>query len=272
MPNIFKKRPGSEATPYLFPDASELLPEPEPEPESRPAPPEEPDEQSDPIRYAQIQTEHILNSAHRQAEKLLEEARAEAEAIQQEAYEKARREGYEVGLAEGIAQGVAQALEESARAREVQADQLLSQVERWLAQAGDRLDRQMDDNLEELRDLALAIAEKVVCVSLKSSTEVIGRMIQTAVDKRRRREWAHIYIADCDARRLAPVPASLTNALAALSDRVRIIPMAEDESGTCIIELPDEIIDASAGTQLNNIRTMLSDMPVTGRDTLFSQQ
>ena len=62
------------------------------------------------------------------------------------------------------------------------------------------------------------------------------RMIQTAIDKRKRREWAHIYIAECDAKHLSKVPASLMNALSALSDRVRIIPMADDEAGTCIIE------------------------------------
>lgn len=279
MPNIFKRKSRPEAVPYLFPNASDLMPEPEPEPEPEPAAPEDaeaaeaaeeqPDETKDPVRYAQIQTEHILSSAQRQADKLLEEARAEAEAHRQEVYDRAKREGYEAGLAEGIARGMAQALEENARAREEHAVRLEQEIERWLERAGERLDRQLDDNVEELRDLALAIAEKVVCISLKSSTEVIGRMIQTAVDKRKRREWAHIYIAECDARRLAPVPASLAHALAALSDRVRIIPMADDESGTCIIELPDEIIDASAATQLGNIRTMLSDMPVTGRDTLF---
>ena len=124
----------------------------------------------------------------------------------------------------------------------------------------------MDDNVEELRDLAIAIAEKVVCVSLKSSSEVIGRMIQTAVDKRKRREWAHIYIAECDAKYFTKVPAALTAALSSLSDRVRIIPMADDEAGTCIIEMPDEIIDASAATQLNNIRTLLADAPTGGYD------
>ena len=58
---------------------------------------------------------------------------------------------------------------------------------------------------------------------------------------------------------MVKVPASLMTALSALSDRVRIIPMADDEAGTCIIETPDEIVDASAATQLNNIRTLLSD-------------
>ena len=40
--------------------------------------------------------------------------------------------------------------------------------------------------------------------------------------------------------------------------------MADDEAGTCIIEMPDEIIDASAATQLNNIRTLLADAPASG--------
>ena len=31
------------------------------------------------------------------------------------------------------------------------------------------------------------------------------------------------------------------------------------ESGTCIIEMPDEIVDASASTQLDNLRTILMD-------------
>ena len=78
-------------------------------------------------------------------------------------------------------------------------------------------------------------------------------------DKRKRREWVHIYIAECDAKRLSQLPASLSATLSGLSDRVRIIPMGDDESGTCIIETPDEIIDASAATQLNNIRSILMD-------------
>ena len=37
--------------------------------------------------------------------------------------------------------------------------------------------------------------------------------------------------------------------------------LSDDEAGTCIIEMPDEIIDASAATQIHNIRSMLADIP-----------
>jgi flagellar assembly protein FliH len=63
---------------------------------------------------------------------------------------------------------------------------------------------------------------------------------------------------------MVQIPQNLATALSTLSDRVRIIPVADDEPGTCIIEMPDEIIDASASTQLNNLRGMLMDLPGGG--------
>ncbi len=281
MPNIFKHFMRAAAEPYQFPDAEELiqaeelppeevlLPEEgledlDPQGERTAEPLEEPPEEN-PISFAQIQADSILEDARRQAEQLLEDsrqsARQEAEQVFAAAREDGRREGY--------GQGLAQARQEAAKEREEQAKRLEEQVERFLTQAGSALDRQMDQNIDELRDLALAIAEKVVCVSLKSSADVISRMIQTAVDKRKRREWVHIYIAECDAKRLSQLPASLSATLSGLSDRVRIIPMGDDESGTCIIETPDEIIDASAATQLNNIRSILMDTGGGGGGSLF---
>ena len=276
MPNIFKHFMRTPAELYQFPDAQDLMEEEEeplPPPEEEGPPPEEgegppqaaePEEaareeepEENPISFAQIQAESILADAHRQVEELLEEARA---AAAQEA-EEVRAAAREAGRQEGYQQGMAQAMEEAAQLREEQAAAQEAQVEQFLEQAGAALDRQMDESVDDLRDLALAIAEKVVCVSLKSSADVICRMIQTAVDKRKRREWVHIYIAGCDAKRLGQMPASLSATLSGLSDRVRIIPIADDESGTCIIETPDEIIDASSATQLNNIRGILMDTP-----------
>ena len=64
---------------------------------------------------------------------------------------------------------------------------------------------------------------------------------------------------ESDAKRMGQIPASLTAAVSGISDRVRIIPMSDDDSGTLVIEMPDEIIDASASTQMGNIRGLLSN-------------
>ena len=274
MPNIFKALSRSRAEPYHFPKAEELVVEPEPEEEEPPVSEEMPDpegeaqqpeeqpqtEEENPVSYAQIQADLILADARREAEELLEQARQDAERESEAVLARARENGYQ----DGYVQGMAQAAAEAAQLREKQAAALEEEVHRFLQQAGAELDRQMDRSVADLRDLAMAVAEKVVCISLKSSGDVIARMIQTAIDKRKRKEWVHIYIAECDARKMSQIPASLSSALTALSDRVRIIPMADDESGTCIIEMPDEIVDASAATQLNNLRTILSDTANSG--------
>lgn len=203
----------------------------------------------------------MLLEAKRQAEKILGDARQEAQRHAEMLYEDARRNGWETGHAEGVSQGSAQALEENRRVCEEKIKALSEEVAQFLERANAALDRQMDENIGELRELAIAVAEKVIAVSLRSSSEVIGRMIQAAVDKRKRREWVRIHIAECDAKRMARLSPALTAALASLSSQVRIIPMADDEPGTCIIEMPDEIIDASAATQIHNIRSMLADIP-----------
>ena len=303
MPNIFKAFSRAKAEPYKFPNAEEIVvpgTKPEPEPESEPEsvseeeffllgdepsseeagfdvtvgdgePKDEPERSPEtepketPVSFAQIQAEQILADARREADRILLQARDKAGEESREVLARAREEGYR----EGYVAGMAQAAGESRQAREEQAARLEEEIHRFMEHAGATLDRQMDQSVDDLRDLAIAVAEKVICVSLKSSADVIARMIQTAIDKRKKKEWVHIYIAECDAKRLSQLPASLTAALSALSDRVRIIPMADDESGTCIIEMPDEIVDASVSTQLGNLRTILNDTAAGASGNLF---
>lgn len=294
MPSLFKRFTSrAKAEPYRFPDAKELMREdekppeeetlwspesfddvggeplpgaPEPEETSVP-PPAEPEpeqapeeEEPNPVEFARIQAEKILEDARAQAEEILEKSRLDA-AVEAE---KIRGEAQESGYLEGYNQGVAQGSREARDAMEERAAAWEAEVARYLERAGGELDRKLDDSVEELRDLAMAIAEKVVGISLKSSSDVICRMIQNAIDKKKRREWVHIYISECDAKGLGQIPASLSTALTALSGRVRLIPIADDEPGTCIIETPDEIIDASASTQLGNIRNLLMDTASSG--------
>ena len=215
---------------------------------------EKPEPQMD---YASVQAEQILQEAQLKADALL----ASAEAQAAEMAEAAREEGFQQGFAQGSAQGLEQSLAEQRQLQAQQAAELAEEVGQFLARANVILERQMDENIGELRDLAIAVAEKVIGISLESSSEVIERMIRMAVDKRKRREWVQIYVTERDARRLVRVSPMLSGALSALSDRVRIIPVSDDEAGVCIIEMPDQIIDASVSTQLDNLRSTLSETP-----------
>ena len=278
MPGIFKRFTSVSADKYVFPDAEDLnipgetaaepltleeftdseLPADTDTPEPRPKP-EEPVKKKDPspIDFAQIQADAILAEAQQEANKLREKAMADLEAELGELRNQAHTEGYQAGFAEGMAEGRQEArlqLEQMAAEQE-------KEVAAFLKDAVRVRDQLLEDSKQDLKELALAIAEKVIHVSLKSSGDILIRMIESATAKRRRCEWVQVYIADRDARASANTVPELTEALSRLSDRVRVIPMTGDESGTCKIEMPDEIIDASVSTQLDNLRGLISQEP-----------
>ena len=224
----------------------EKQPEPEPSPEPK---------KETPVHYAKLQAELILNQAREEAEQILAQARQRAETEQEEIRAGARDEGYR----EGYAQGIAKAMDDSVRDREATAARLEKEVKSFLEKASLARDEMLVQSREELLDLCLSVAEKVVRVSLKSSSEVIVRMIQTATERMKRQEWVHIYISGCDARQLAQISPALTTTLGALSQHIKVVPMGDDEGGTCIVETPEEIVDASVSTQMSNIRDVLYD-------------
>lgn len=219
------------------------------------APPAAPSGPGGPVQYAQLQAELILKQAREEAEELLAGARAAAKAEQEEIRMGARDEGYR----EGYAQGISKAMEDAQRDREAVAERLEKEVQAFLEKADMAREEFVRQSQDELLDLCIAVAEKVVRVSLKSSSEVIVRMIQTATERMKRQEWVHIYISGCDTKGVAQISPALTTALGALSQHVKIIPMGDDEGGTCIVETPEEIIDASVSTQMTNIRDLLRD-------------
>ena len=227
-------------------EAEEEPPEPEPPPEPK---------KETPVHYAQLQAELILNQAREEAEQILAQARQRAEAEQEEIRAGARDEGYR----EGYAQGIAKAMDDSVRDREATAARLEKEVQAFLEKASLAREEMLLQTQDELLELCLSVAEKVVRVSLKSSSEVIVRMIQTATERMKRQEWVHIYISGCDNRQLAQISPALTSTLGALSQHIKVVPMGDDEGGTCIIETPEEIADASVSTQMSNIRDVLYD-------------
>ena len=208
-----------------------------------------------PVQYAQLQAELILRQAREEAELMMAEARDHVQEELESIRAGARDEGYRAGYMEGTAK----AMEDSARDREEQAKRLEEDVKAFLEKASLAREELLMQTREELLDLCIAVAEKVVRVSLRSSSEVIVRMIQTATERMKKQEWVHIYIPGCDARGVTKISPALTTTLAGLSQHIKVVPMGDEEDGTCIIETPEEIIDASVSTQMSTMRDLLSE-------------
>lgn len=216
--------------------------------------PERDPERRKSVDFAQIQAQAILDDAHRRSEELAQQAKLDLEAELELIRQGARQEGFR----EGYAEGMVSALDAAKAEREAHAIRQQEEVKQFLERASDAREQLIEDTKDELCDLAIAAAEKVIRISLKSSKDVIARIIQGATEKLKRKEWVHVYVAACDVGTKAQVSPELTAALLGIGGNVKIVPMAGDESGTCIIEMPDEIIDASVSTQIGNIRELLS--------------
>ena len=258
------KPPEPDPLPELDLDDLDLGPDPEDGEEDSPYPEDAPKsagelKREDPVSFAQVQAEALLREARKDVEAYRREALETFEAELEAQREAARKEGYD----EGFAAGMAEAAVEAKAKLETMAAKQIQDVKTFMEGAARARDAMLDDTREEIKDMAVAIAEKVIQVSLKNSSDIILRMVDAATDTHKRCAWAHIYVADCDVRGKAQTPPELAAALSHISERVRVIPMADDESGTLIVELPDVIMDASVSTQLGNIREVLRN---TGPD------
>lgn len=114
--------------------------------------------------------------------------------------------------------------------------------------------------LEELKDVAVAVGEKVIRVSLRSSGAVIRRMIESETEKLNKMAWVRIYMEHNDYETMIQADTEVLSHLARLSDNVKFVVMEQASGGSCIIEMPDEIIDISVDTQLENIRKLLGNI------------
>lgn len=199
----------------------------------------------------ELEMEEALNKS----QEILDVARAESEKIRQEAYEK----GYEKGLKEGKEDGYWQAYNENTQLLKEDRDSIMDEVEETINSVKVEKQALLDNYLEDLKNISIAIAEKVIQISLKTSGDIIKRMIVSATEKLKKTEWAKIYISKYDVDLMTEGDAQILNSLSYLSDNIKVIMMDREESGTCIIELPKEIIDISVNTQLENIKDILNN-------------
>lgn len=213
-----------------------------------------PEETEEDRRAAEFQRK--MDAMMEQAEQVLEDARNVAEKIKQDAYdegfEAGKKMGYDKGFQEGEAQGLIDYQKKMAELEEMLAASILD-VETVKEKT---LEKYMDD----LKEISLAIGEKIVRTSLRSNVRVIERMILAATEKLKKSAWAKIYIgATQEMGKDINADPRFLQELSNLSDSVKIIIMEDEEAGTCIVERPDEIIDVSVSTQLENIREIMNN-------------
>lgn len=197
----------------------------------------------------------MLKDVQEKAERILKEAQEEAEEIRKRAYEEGREAGFTSGYEEGIKE-----------AYQTQEEKLKEEIFTWQKELKTIADDMkyakalsMEQYMDDLKAVTITIAEKIIQTSLKSSGEIIKRMIVSATDKLKKTEWVKIYIDRFGYEKLLEVDSVLAAELSHLSDNIKIIVMDKEEIGSCIVEVPEEIIDLSVSTQLENIKDIINN-------------
>lgn len=197
----------------------------------------------------------MLKEVQEKAERILKEAQEEAEEIRKRAYEEGREAGFASGYEEGIKE-----------AYQTQEEKLKEEIFTWQNELKTIADDMkyakalsMEQYMDDLKAVTITIAEKIIQTSLKSSGEIIKRMIVSATDKLKKTEWVKIYIDRFGYEKLLEVDSVLAAELSHLSDNIKIIVMDKEEIGSCIVEVPEEIIDLSVSTQLENIKDIINN-------------
>ena len=217
--------------------------------------------EENPVNQKEKELENAFKESMRMADEIVEKAKIEAETIKKDTYEKAWKNGYDIGLGEGRKEGEAYAYRDAMEEYNSKFAEKIQSVEdavaKYISDVEIEKEKILEKYIDDLRDISIAIGEKIVKTSLKSSEDVVKRMILAATEKLKKTAWAKIYIAGISDGETIKGDKEFLHSLSKLSDNVKIVVLDDEEPGTCLIELPNEIIDVSFQSQLENIREIL---------------
>lgn len=203
------------------------------------------------------QAQAWLEQAQAQAQSLLAQAQAQAELIRAQAREQAQREHDNLLIeAEQQAQTIRmqayeQGVAEGSRAQAKAIADCISEIELAVGRLEGEQSGFIAEYESDLKWLALEIASKVLNKKLEQDDTEMLELVKVAVDSIKNAEWIAIEISEQMTGLLSRLHAELEkgNACPQVDILSRPVPI-----GTCMIDTPSGMIDASVFTQIENLR------------------
>lgn len=209
--------------------------------------------------------ERRLENAEERARRLLAEARATAERIRKEAEAEAtgRRATLESEVARALAEGRARGGDEGrAQAREEvvrEARGALAQIRRMAEALYAERERAWREQEAEIVDMAVRVAEKIICAQAAVDREMIVRTVREAIARATEKDRLLVRVHPDDL-------VVLENYVGSLRDEFRSLGQVEIEEdrrisrGGCVVESRSGYIDATLESQLHQVRRELGLM------------
>lgn len=215
------------------------------------------------MERAFLKAKQIVDSAQEYSAEKVREAR---ETIEEESAE-AKKRGYTDGFAQGTEKGRKEGSEAGYRTgfdagrKQAEADNRksldeLSLMIESVEKSKTKILREFED---DLIDLSAAMAKAILKQEIHTDDKVLRNIILSAMEEYRNQEWIRIYVPKETANVLLKADSSIVDALQGISDSVKVIASPGMSDGACVIETPDQVIDAGIDSQLAKIRRTISE-------------
>ena len=205
------------------------------------------------LAEAKSQADALVAEGQRQADALLAQSEEQAQAARAQAeaqgYEAGKAKGYEDGYAAGFAEGENKAYQDNHGAALALQQALDDYEKQWQSL--------LEENIDDLKYLALEIAEKIVDKQIIMDPDFYIRMVDKALESFRSYQWVDIHIGE------QPVLAvrlekHLADIMSANSAYLRIRQEKDVPPGYLMVESDAGVVDASIATQLTQAKGLLT--------------
>lgn len=211
------------------------------------------------------EVKEALISAQAEAARIVRQAKAQEETVHQAAWDLGFRSGFGKGMAEGAEQGRAEAFAAAMKEFEASQRSLVASCEQMIAQIESRRAAWEAAARQDLVDLAMAIARRVVRHVTERERRVVLANLEEAVRLAGKRSEVTVIVNPADAEAARVFARSMTEQQAAC-EHVQVIESAEISPGGCRVQWGSGAVDARIETQLDRIAAELGVREVQQED------
>jgi flagellar assembly protein FliH len=203
------------------------------------------------IMEARQQAGRIKQEALDSTQQILEEAGKEGERILAEAEKSGRERGYAEGYDAGYAKGYHEAREEQRETAEALRQAFSTLESEW--------ERYLAESLDDLKHLALEVAEKVIAREISQDHDIYFNLIDQALRSFRDYDWVDICFSAEDENLAAQVEKKLAERVTAGNKFVKIRLLKELPPLACVVETNAGVIDVGPEVQLKQISQLMEE-------------
>lgn len=199
----------------------------------------------------------ILNAAQLYGEKLIQDKeqqlKEESTKIRARCEKEGYQKGFEQGSSEGYEAGYQQGKKEAANSQQQVLDDMQSLLEDMETQEEEILKRFSSD----IQKLSFEIAKKIIHTEIQTNELAMASLIENATEAYRSQAFIKLTIPKSLENWVSKDGSLIIEALHKVSENVKAVASSNMEEGGCLIDMPEQLIDAGVETQLSRVKAAL---------------